>query len=252
MIYSENLKIQLKDVERERYVKNRGILEMFENVATHHSDSVNFGVNDITTTGLSWILMDWKIKVIKRPKYGQILKINTWARTINGVLKKTYTYRDFEMYDQNGNLCVIGTSKWVLINNSTGRIAPITEEVFDRYDAENKGVFEEAELEKIKVPETYSNEIIYQVTRRDIDFVGHMHNLYYLDLAYNALPDEVYEKRPFSDFRISYKREIKLGEVVKCKYVSNNGEYIVNICSEDESKVHCVVSLGTGITHKNI
>ena len=243
MIYSEKLKIQLKDVEKGGYVKNRGILEMFENVATHHSDSVNFGVNDVHVTGLSWILMDWKVKVINRPRYGQVLKIDTWARTINGTLKKTYTYRDFEMYDEKGNLCVIGTSKWVLINNATGRIAPITEEVFSRYQAEDKSVLEEQELDKIKVPENYTSEIVYQVTRRDIDFVGHMHNLYYLDLAYNTLPDDVFEVRPFSEFRISYKRELKLGEVVKCKYVFCDEQHIVNICSEDESKVHCVIAI---------
>lgn len=244
MIYSEEFKIQLKDIEKGGYIKNRGILEMFENVATHHSDSVNFGINDVNATGFSWILMDWKIKVINRPKYGENFTINTWARTINGTLKKTFTYRDFEMNDQNGDLCVIGTSKWVLINNTTGRIAPITEEVFSRYEAEDKGVFEEAELDKILIPEDFTNEIIYQVSRRDIDLVGHMHNLYYLDLAYNALPENIYESRPFDEFRISYKKEIKLGEVVKCKYSLVEGKNYVKICSDDESRVNCIVSLG--------
>ena len=243
MIYSEDFKIQLKDVAKGGYVNNRGILEMFENIATHHSDFVNFGINDSQANGVSWILMDWKIQFINRPKYGQNLKINTWARTINGTLKKTYTYRDFEMYNEKGDLCVIGTSKWVLINNTTGRIMPITSEIFDRYEAEDKGVFEEVELDKVKVPEEYISEILYKVTRRDIDLVGHMHNLYYLDLAYNALPEEVYNNRPFNNFRISYKREIKLGEVVKCKYCFLNGEHVINICSEDEKTVHCVVSM---------
>lgn len=243
MVYSENLKIQLKDIEKQGFIKNRGILEMFENVATHHSDSLNFGVNDVCKTGLSWILLDWKIKVINRPKYGEIFKINTWARKINGTLKKTYTYRDFEMYDENGNLCVVGTSKWVLINNTTCKIAPITDEVFARYDAEDRGVFEEAELEKIKTPQDYISETDYEVSRRDIDFVGHMHNLYYLDLAYNALPEEVFEKRPFDNFRISYKRELKLGESVKCRYAYTGTEHIVSIYSDNENILHCVISM---------
>ncbi len=48
--------------------------------------------------------------------------------------------------------------------------------------------------------------------RKDIDINKHMHNLYYLDLAYEALPDEIYNKRPFDYVRITYKKEIKLGE----------------------------------------
>ena len=243
MIYSENLKIQLKDIEKQGFIKNRGILEMFENVATHHSDSLNFGVNDVYKTGLSWILMDWKIKVISRPKYGGIFKINTWARKINGTLKKTYTYRDFEMYDEMGKLCVIGTSKWVLINNAMCKIVPITDEVFARYDAEDRGVFEEGELDKMRTPTSYDREISYEVSRRDIDFVGHMHNLYYLDLAYNALPEEVFASRQFDNFRISYKRELKLGDCVKCKYAYSEGEHTVSIYSNDESILHCIISI---------
>ena len=60
---------------------------------------------------------------------------------------------------------------------------------------------------KIKVPEDYEREIEYNVNRRDIDLNGHMHNLNYLDLAYEALPEEVYNKRPFNDVKglfISY------------------------------------------------
>ncbi len=75
-----------------------------------------------------------------------------------------------------------------------------------------KTVFEENSLDKVKIPEEFSNTIKYEVIRKDIDINKHMHNLYYLDLAYEALPDEIYNKRPFDYVRITYKKEIKLGE----------------------------------------
>ena len=55
-------------------------------------------------------------------------------------MKRTYTYRDFEMYDKENNLCVIGTSKWVLIDIETGKIAKITEEIYEKYQIEEKSV----------------------------------------------------------------------------------------------------------------
>ena len=70
-----------------------------------------------------------------------------------------------------------------------------------------------------------------------------MHNLYYLDLAYNALPNEVYDKKPFDNFRICYKREIKLDDVVKCKYSFVDGEHIISIFSEDNSKLHSIIKI---------
>lgn len=243
MIFNEKFKAQVKDIGKENYIKNIGILEILENIGTHHSDMVGYGPNDIEKTGVTWILLDWKLQVIKRPKYGQNLNVNTWSRTISGKTKKTYTYRDFEIYDEENNLCVIGTSKWVLINAKTGKIIKIDEQLIEKYSPENKSVFKIEELDKIKSPENFSNEIKYKVSRRDIDLNGHMHNLYYLYLAYEVLPEEVYEKRPYDNIRIQYKKEIKLGDIIKCKYTFYNDEHIITISSEDDKKIHSIITL---------
>ena len=240
MIFNEKVKIQLKDIEKGNYIKNKGILEILENVATHHSDLVGYGPNSIEEKGISWILLDWKIKVIKRPKYGQTLSINTWGRT----KKKVYTYRDFEMYDENNNLCVIGTSKWAIVNIHTGKLEKITDEIYEKYQIEDKSVFGIDELEKIKEQKEYSKELVYQVCRRDIDLNNHMHNLYYLDLAYEVLPEDVYKKRPFNEFRINYKKEVKLGDIIKCRYTFSNNEHIITICDNDDcNRIHAIIVL---------
>ena len=244
MILKEKFKIQAKDIGKENYIKNRGILEILENIATHHSDQVGYGPIDMDKTGISWILLDWKIQVLNRPKYGQTLDVRTWGRTINGEKKKAYTYRDFEIYDEQKNLCVIGTSKWAIVNIKTGKLAKLEDEIIDKYQIEDKDVFKIGELERIKMPVKFLNEIPYKVTRRDIDLNGHMHNLYYLDLAYEVLPEEIYEQRPYDNFRINYKREVKYGDVLKIKYTFENGEHIITICnSEDENKVNAFVTL---------
>lgn len=243
MIFNENFKIQSKDIGKGNCIKNRGILEIFENIATHHSDIVGYGPNDVENTQITWILLDWKLQVLKRPRYGQILNVNTWGRTIAGELKKTYTYRDFEMYDEDNDLCAIGTSKWVVVNINTGKIMKIEEELIKKYQIENKNVFNLDELDKIRAPEVFDNEITYKISRRDIDLNGHMHNLYYLDLAYEALPEDVYEKRPFNNVRIQYKREVKIGDVIKCKYTFNNNQHIITMCNYYDNKINAIIIL---------
>lgn len=239
MVYKEKFKMQLKDIGKDNYIKNRAILEIFENIGTYHSDIAGYGPNDIKKTGLSWVLLDWKLQVLKRPKYGQTLNVNTWGRT----MKRTYTYRDFEIYDDENNLCVIGTSKWVLLDINTGRITKISEEIYEKYEIEEKSVFKIEELDKLKVPETYASEITYKVSRRDIDINGHMHNLYYLDLAYEVLPEEVYEKRPFDNVTIQYKKEVKIGDIIKCRYTFEEDKHIITICSADGAKIQAVIVL---------
>lgn len=240
MIYKEDFKIGLKDVWKGREISNKAILEYLEDVAAYHSDYVGYGINTCDKTHLTWLLLDWKVKVIKRPEYGQILTIHTWSRAII----KCYAYRDFKIYDENHNLCVIASSKWLLVNNQTAKIAKIEEEMAEKYQSEfDKSVFEEKEIEKIKEPQNYKNSIIYQVRRKDIDVIGHVHNLYYLDIAYEALPKEVYEQKHFDEIRIMYKKEMKLDNRVNCKYAYENNKHIVVIQSEDEKILHAIIEL---------
>ena len=70
-----------------------------------------------------------------------------------------------------------------------------------------------------------------------------MHNLYYLDLAYEVLPEEVYKQRPFNEVEIMYKREIKLGDTVIGKYSYENDKHIVVIQSQDEKTLHAILEL---------
>lgn len=239
MIYTEKFKIPLKDIGKDNKIKNRAVLEILENIACYHSDLVGYGVNNIKETKVTWILLDWKLKVINRPTYGQVLTVNTWEKGMN----KFFTYRDYEIYDNNNNLCAIATSKWALIDTEKGKMSRLTENIINAYKPEKKTVFEENSLDKVKIPEEFSNTIKYEVIRKDIDINKHMHNLYYLDLAYEALPDEIYNKRPFDYVRITYKKEIKLGEKVNCKYVEQDGKYVIVIKSEDETVIHAIVEL---------
>ena len=121
MIYKENFKMGLKDIWKNNEINNKAILEYLEDIAGYHSDSIGCGLNSSEQSHLNWILLDWKVKVIKRPKYGQTLEISTWSRKV----EKFYAYRDFEIYDEENNLCVIATSKWLLINNQTRKIARV-------------------------------------------------------------------------------------------------------------------------------
>ena len=245
MILKEKFKIQSKDTGKNNLIKNRGILEILENIGTHHSDIAGYGINDMERTGISWVLLDWKIQVFKRPKYGQILDVSTWGRTIKGKTKKTYTYRDFEIYDEQKNLCVIGTSKWAIIDIKTGKLLKLEDEIMDKYEIEEKDVFNIGELDRLKAPDNFSNEITYKVSRRDIDFNGHMHNLYYLDLAYEVLPEEIYEQRPYDNFRINYKREVKYGDIIKIKYTFEGDKHIITICRADNERfINAIIILG--------
>lgn len=239
MIFKEKFKMGLNDIGKDNKIKNISILKILENIGGYHSDIAGYGSNDIATNKLTWILLDWKLKVLNRPKYGQTLDVHTWARIGN----RFFTYRDFEIYDENGTLCAIATSKWTLINIEEGKMERITEEVIEKYKTEEKEVFPGEKLDKLQMPEEFLSSINYTVKRKDIDINKHMHNLNYLDLAYEALPEEVYNLRPFDNVRIMYKKEIKYGDTVECKYTREDDKYVVVISSQDNKQLHSIIEL---------
>ena len=123
MIYKKQFEIGLKDIGKNNEITNTALLERLENIAAYHSDSAGYGVNTVEQTKVTWVLLEWKLQVIKRPKYGQKINIDTWSRYTN----KCYSYRDFEVYDENKQLCAIATSKWLLINVEKNKIAKVEE-----------------------------------------------------------------------------------------------------------------------------
>lgn len=242
MIFKENFKMGLADIGKNNEIKNIALLKILENIGGYHSDIAGYGSNDIPIKKLTWILLDWKLKVLNRPKYGQKLEVHTWARVGN----RFFTYRDFEIYNEKNELCAIATSKWTLINIEKGKLENITEDIIKRYQPEENEVFPGEKLDKLQVSEEieFLRNIKYTVKRKDIDINKHMHNLYYLDLAYEALPEEVYNnERPFNNVRIMYKTEIKLGDTVVCKYTKKDNRHIVVIKDENEKRLHSIIEL---------
>lgn len=237
-IIEHNFKIGFRDIDNTSLLTIKGLLGFLEEIGGIHSDMAGFGYNDIENNKASWILLGWKTHIIKHSRYGETLLVKTWARATS----KIHTTRDFEVYNEKNELVAIASSKWVLVNIETGKIQKISDDVILKYSPEDKHVFD-VEIDKLSEPATYTQEYIYKVRRCDIDINNHMHNLYYIDLAFETLPEEVYTSTTFSDIEVMYKKATLLGEEVKCLYSFEDGKHIVTIKSVDEKDLHAIIYL---------
>ena len=221
-------------------ITNKGLLNIFQDIGCLHSDVAGLGINDIPNTHLSWVVLHWKVKVLKRAKYGEILKVKTWSRSAT----KVHCYRDFAVYNKNDELVCMATSKWTLTNIEKKSLEKITDDIVARYTPEEKYIFNTPEIEKLKEPT--NNQILtytFKVPRRDIDVNNHVHNLYYLDYAYEALPEEIYNQPEFNNLEIMYKTGAKLGNIVNCYYSNYDNSHCITLKSEDNSHLHAIIKL---------
>lgn len=237
-VYERKFTIGIEDIGKNREINNKAIIKIFENIAAMKSEEVHFGISNIHINKLSWIVLNWKIKVMKRPIYNETVIVKTWVRNTNRI----FSYRDFEMYDNSGNLLIIGTSQWAFINIDSKELVSLPKDAVEAYGKEDKSVFEDKNI-KIMEPLEYTNIAEYKILRSDIDVNEHVHNLNYFNIAYEALPSEIYNQKEFDNIEIIYKKQIKYGEEINAFYAKENNEHIIAIKSKDQKTLHALIKL---------
>lgn len=109
---------------------------------------------------------------------------------------------------KTGNLIIIATTEWVLIDVKKGTIAKITEKMANEYEIVPKSVFEEEIKGRLKPEENMIKTHEYTARRGDIDANHHVNNVNYLEFAYDVFPEDI--KVDFGNIEIYYKKQIKL------------------------------------------
>ena len=240
MIYEEYVKASLEDYGRNGRLEERAILRVLEDISCYHSDSIGYGAKNINESKLAWLLLEWRVKIHTPMNYGQSYRVTTWSR---GVCSPCTTLRDFEIFDEDGNLCVSASSKWTPVNAVDKKILRVTDELLDLYGTEAKVAFENGELNRLREPKEYAYEMPYRVYRKEIDLNGHLHNLCYLDIALETIPEDIYHARDFREIRITYRKEVRSDEKnLTCKYKEESGIHTVGIYGSD-GKLRAIVAL---------
>lgn len=256
-IYEDFYKVNFMHTGFKGEMSNKSFLSIMENLAEAHSAYCHISFSDLKKYDLSWVILNWKLKVFKRPKADETLRVQTWCTGFNKIL----IYRDFNVFNEKNELCAIATSKWCMVNISLGKMAKLPDDIDKKYHIvyTNK-VFDENDIPKILIPnENYVDCDTYKIRRFDIDINKHVHNLNYLNFAMEVLPFDVFIGKELNNVEICYKKEIKYGETIKSfLYVENNPInakendtiketdnkiYTIVIKDEKEETVHSLVKL---------
>ena len=199
-----------------------------------HSGTVGYSVADVSQTHVTWMLVQWRVKLLKPVKWNEAITVKTWPRS----MERATSIRNFEIIGPNGCLAAIGESNWVLVNADTGRITRIKPEVASAYDLTDRDVFD------LPLPEILpgNGEVTWcgTVGRRDIDTNHHVNNRVYLDYAREALPEDAADL-DFQEVSVRYRKQILLGDQICCRCSKVGHDYILDICSADSSVVHGTV-----------
>lgn len=222
MIVENKYIINEKQVNSAGEFRTQELFEILTEMGGIHSEMIGNGSDVLMAKKLSWVLLTWKIKFIKRPKLNDEILVKTWVRKSDGIT----SVRDFEVYNSEDEKIIIASSKWCLINLETRRPVRFDDDLSNAYAPEDKNAFGE-ELPRVKEPQEYELEKEYVIQKDDIDVNGHVHNSNYLDVAFDIIPGFDESKKNYDNVLIEFKKEIMYEDNVRVHYKNEKDKDIV-------------------------
>ena len=222
MIVENKYIIKEEQVNDAKEFRTQELFEILTEMGGIHSEMIGNGAAVLMSKKLSWVLLTWIIKFIKRPNLNDEILVKTWVRKSDGIT----SVRDFEVYDANGEKIIIASSRWCLINLETRRPVRFDDELSNAYAPEDANAFGE-ELPRVKEPLEYELEKEYEIQKADIDVNMHVHNSNYLDVAFGIIPNFDENMKNYDNVLIEFKKEIMYEDEVHVYYKNEEGQDIV-------------------------
>ncbi|NMA67353.1 MAG: hypothetical protein GX957_14155 [Clostridiaceae bacterium] len=230
--------IRVQDVGFNNKITNKALLEALTNVTTLHGNLVGQGIFDRDKNNFAWMVMNWKLQVYKRPKTCETILAKTWAQEFSGIR----AYRDFEIYNQKGEIIAKATSVWIAVNTKTSKPIRLTDDIMKVYESEpqhkNFPNFKFTKTVNTDIP--ILSKVSFKINKSMIDCNNHVHNPSYMDLVNEVLPEGI-DETYFNDIEINFKKEITLHEEVLLEYVTDGKNSYVFIWDESKSIHHATV-----------
>lgn len=237
MPYDYLRKVDYSDIDRRFSLSLAGAIRNMQEAAAMDSTRVGYGLLDIKKTRVVWAVVEWRVRLLEHCLWNSPITVRTWTKSV----ERAIGTRNFEIFDEKGKRVCIAESKWILVDVQTGRATHVTKEMAEIYALEDRAVFD-APVDA-QPPAQRTLALSYTPMRRDIDTNSHVNNLVYLELAYQALPEDVW-KNSFKDVTMRFFREVRFGDTIKCFYAQENGRHFVEILNAQETVRHALVIFG--------
>ena len=230
--------VRMEDTGKGFKLSNKGFVTMLTNLACLHGNRIGQGLMDREKCHLSWMVVGWRLVVDHRPLLSETVHGLTWASGWG----RLQTTRDFLLQDGQGTAAK-ATSSWLVLDEHNTHILRMTPEIVDPYGPEPEHPTFPGYVFPREAPAFEPERTVeVRVGRAMIDCNDHVHNVAYLDLFAEALPEDEDMDR-FNDLVLVYRREIRPGQRITAVYGRAGEERVVLLQEADADQVHAFLLL---------
>ena len=232
LTYTKQFRIKPTEVDMHQQVTFKNLFTYLEETAEEHTRVLNLGRESLLERGMVWVLARVEIDMKRLPTFNELISITTWP----GITKKFLYPRYFTIYDSNMKEIGKIATVWTLFDiNNRNVVSDL-----DNIVPVDKTAKQYPMPRKINlVP--YNYEISYHPSYSDFDCNMHMNNARYMEVVYNLLGFQFFEKNYISHMVINYVNEITDNQEYKVKYSFIEDKVYVFIMRDEVTYFACEV-----------
>lgn len=232
-VLSKEVEITSADVDFDGKLKISALINIFIQASMQSADDLGWGVDNLAQHNLAWVLSSFKVDVVDYPLWRSKVRCVTWAKGT----ERLFFQRDFKLYDMQGNVLALATSRWLMIDLDRRRPKMLEfDDISILYHNKDKHAIEGS----IAIP-AFAGETEYElphtVRYSDVDMNRHMTTTRYIDLmldTYN-FTNKAY-CRP-KGFTLAFVKEAKYDEQLVMQRATIDGNiYRFQLLSEGQKR----------------
>ncbi len=185
------------------------LLDISQSIAGEHANELKIGFDDYRKDDKTWLIISNRFSLLKPIKVEDVLKVVTTPRPS----EHFHCDRDYFFYNDENELVVKGTSKWIVYDLKNKRLLPCKDVFADEEFSEEFAYSEKTSKLVLPPQNEFQFALKHRVTNSEIDHNNHFNNTKFLNLFYDVFDltndDEV------SEFQIDYIDQCFLGDEIK-------------------------------------
>lgn len=187
-----------------------GLLNILQDTATLHAESLGHGYQTSLEQGCFWVLSQQQLRMKHWPVWHDTLTVETWIRNIRGIS----AIRDYALLLGNKRIGECSTL-WLLLDKDTHRPKRL-KQLADGFLTDEAAALSFAP-EKIITPDDLTPWATHAVTISDLDINQHVSNTKYAEWLLDSLPIELHRQFTIASYAVNFLAETFLGDCVSCE-----------------------------------
>ncbi len=189
------------------------VLSYMEEVACSSADELGFGYTFVKSKGYAFMVSGICCEFVRPILLRDIVTVKTWPTPPTFVIFG----REYQMLDKNDQVMVNASSRWCLIDMTTGKI--LQSKYIDNQDYSTYNTDKALQVDSWKIAHfpIEEGELKFAITIANSEYDHNMHvnNTRYADYCLNCFSIAELSNRRVKRFAISYVKQCKEGQTLR-------------------------------------